>query len=98
VAADRNKREEYAPIRVRLLKRDITLLRRKLAEERMSANAFFEAVVRAYLRADPAIVGVLEDWRREEIRPETSRRGSLPREIDDIYDAIEGDMMADEEE
>lgn len=100
VAADRNAREEYGTVRVRLLRSEIAAFRRRLAEERVSANVFFEAVIRGYLRGDPSAAAMVEDWARHARpeAPESRSRSASDRELDEIYAAIDGGMMADEEE
>lgn len=85
VAASRNAATEYGGVRVRLLKSQIEALRDQLAEDGMSANVLFEAVVRGYLNRHPAVLAMVDQWRRDEGHGETPVKSLKQREIDDIY-------------
>ena len=93
VAARRNEAEEYGSIRVRLLKTEIEALKDTLASDGMSANVLFEAVLRGYVNRNPAVLAMIDQWKREE-RPAQKERGSLDdREIADIYAELGGGTM-----
>lgn len=99
IAADRNRREEYGGLIIRLLRSDIRALRARLATDRMSPNVLIEALVRGYLANDPAMVAALEDWMRRErpSAPVPRPKKQSKRELDDIYDELEGDTMDTED-
>lgn len=100
VAARRNRREEYGTLKVRLLRSDIQALREALADEGMSASVLFEAAARGFIRRHPSMLAMVQEWMRDqglEPRAEEGRRPSN-RELDEIYAAIGGGMIDDEEE
>jgi hypothetical protein len=86
VAASRNAATEYGELRVRLLKSQIAALREQLQTDRMSAAVLIEAVVRGYLDRSPAVLAMIDQWKRDQ-RPgdEKPQRGLSKRELDDIY-------------
>lgn len=86
VAASRNAATEYGGLRIRLLKSQIAALREQLKADGLSANVLFEAVLRGYLGRNPAVLAMIDQWRRDE-RPEGDKpqKGLSKRELDDIY-------------
>lgn len=97
VAARRNEATEYGSLRVRLLKSQLAALREQLEADGMSANVLIEAVVRGYLLRSPAVLAMIDQWKRDEL-PETGKDpGSLKkRELDDIYAELGSGMLEDE--
>ena len=98
VAARRNEATEYGGLRIRLLKTQIEALKEQLAKDNMSANVLFEAVARGYLNRNPAVLAMIDQWRRDEL-PEGKQRSpsSLKkRELDDIYAELGSGMLEDE--
>lgn len=86
VAASRNAATEYGGLRIRLLKSQIAALREQLEADSMSANVLIEAVVRGYLDRNPAVLAMIDQWKRDEL-PEGGKPSKLlnRRDVDDIY-------------
>jgi hypothetical protein len=97
VAARRNEAGEYGSLRVRLLKTQIEALREQLLRDGASANVLFEAVLRGYLERHPAVLAMLDQWKRDE-QPESQRssKSLTNKEVADIYAEIGGGMVGDE--
>lgn len=97
VAASRNEATEYGGVRVRLLKSQIAALRETLAKDNMSMNVLFEAVVRGYINRNPAVLAMIDQWKRDE-KPEGEKAAKAlsTRELDDIYAAIGSGIIEEE--
>lgn len=98
VAARRNEAGEYGSIRVRLLKAEIEELRETLADDSMSVNVLFEAVVRGYINRHPAVLAMIDQWKRDERPREPEQRTLRDREIADIYAELGGGTIQEEEQ
>lgn len=96
VAVRRNEAGEYGVLRVRLLKHQISSLRKQLSNDGMSANVLFEAVLKGYLERNHSVLAMLEQWKRDE-QPENVRSASIltKREVADIYAEIGGGIIED---
>lgn len=97
VAASRNAATEYGGLRIRLLKSQIAALREQLKADGMSVNVLFEAVVRGYLERSPAVLAMVDQWKRDELPPEKPVKALSSRELDDIYAALGSGMIEEEE-
>lgn len=99
VARNRNRRDEYGQLVARLLKADIAALRRQLEEDGISTSVLLEAVARAYVGRHPGILGIIDDWRREQgvSREDTPRPRFKKGELDELYAAIGGGTMETED-
>lgn len=90
VADNRNRAEEYAEVKFKVLRTLKKSLVVRLADDRISKTAFFEAVVKGYVDRHPAVMAMVDQWIRENT-PEgrEPRSPSLRRsEIDEIYAEI----------
>lgn len=90
VAARRNEALEYGSMRVRLLKTQIEQMRRMLREDGVSANVLFEAVLRGYVERHPAVLAMLDQWKRDSGKESRPVKSLSDREIDDIYAELGG--------
>jgi hypothetical protein len=98
VAARRNEATEYGSLRVRLLKSQLAALREQLQADGMSANVLIEAVVRGYLMRNPAVLAMIDQWKRDELPEQGKPVGSLSkRELNDIYAEIGSGMLTEED-
>jgi hypothetical protein len=95
VAARRNEAAEYGAIRIRLLKKEIASLREGLRADGMSANVLFEAVVRGYLMRDPAVLAMIDSWKREE-RSKPEPKPLDRAELADIYAELGGGTLEED--
>jgi hypothetical protein len=93
VAASRNAATDYGGLRIRLLKSQIAALREQLQADNMSANVLIEAVVRGYLNRHPAVLAMVDQWKREEAPEGKPQSGLSKRELDDIYAELGGGTM-----
>jgi len=85
VAASRNAATEYGGIRVRLLKSQIGAMREQLEKDGMSANVLFEAVLRGYINRHPAVLAMIDQWKRDEHVAQREIRSLNDRDVADIY-------------
>ncbi len=91
VAARRNRAGEYGSVRVRLLKTQIEALKEQLLRDGCSANVLFEAVLRGYLDRHPAVLAMLDQWKRDEQKESASHTKTLTaRDVADIYAELGG--------
>lgn len=97
VAARRNEAGEYGSIRVRLLKAEIEALRETLSADSMSLNVLFEAVVRGYINRHPAVLAMVDQWKRDERPSDPEQKSLRSREIADIYAELAGDNIDGED-
>lgn len=92
VTASRNAAKDYGLLKFRALKTDIAALKEQLANDSISATAFFEAVIRGYNERHPAILAMVSDWLRTEKKVELkgSQTANLSkRDLDRLLDDIE---------
>ena len=86
VAARRNEADEYGTLRVRLLRTEIEAFRRRLQEDGVSANVVFEAVLRGFVSKHPAVLAMVDQWKRDEVVAQTKPTKLLSAEdVSDIY-------------
>lgn len=98
VAARRNEAGEYGTLRVRLLKAEIEELRRRLREDGVSANVLFEAVLRGFISKHPAVLAMVDQWRRDEVRTPAKATAILSeKDVSDIYAELGGGTIDEEE-
>ncbi len=97
VAARRNEAGEYGTLRVRLLKVQIEALREQLLQDGVSANVLVEAVLRGYLSRHPAVLAMLDQWRRDEQKEQRSTKSLSSKDVADIYAELGGGMIDVEE-
>lgn len=89
VAARRNEASEYGSLRLRLLKAQIAALKEKLKADSMSATVLIEAVIKGYLDSHPAVLAMIDQWRRDNQKETGVKAVSLSdRELADIYAEI----------
>lgn len=97
VAASRNAATEYGGVRFRLLKSLAAEMREQLEEDGMTANVLFEAVVRGYVERHPAVLAMVDQWKRDNGYDSEPKVKSLSsKERDDIYAALGSGMIDDE--
>jgi hypothetical protein len=97
VAASRNAATEYGGIRFRLLKSLAEAMRAQLRADGLSQNNLFEAVVRGYVERHPAVLAMIDQWKRDEGIADEPVKPLSSREVDDIYAALGSGMMEEEE-
>lgn len=93
IAARRNGAGEYGTLRVRLLKVQIKALRAQLTEDGISGPVLFEAVLKGYLQRHPAVLAMIDQWKRDELPKSVDIKSLSDQELDDIYAAIGGGMV-----
>ena len=62
----------------------------------MSTNVLFEAVVRGYLNRHPAVLAMVDQWKRDEGRDGDPTPSLAKRELDDIYAALGSGKIEDD--
>lgn len=93
VAASRNAATEYGGLRIRLLKSQISALKEQLEKDGMSANVLFEAVLRGYINRHPAVLAMVDQWKRDEAIEERPIKSMSDKEVADIYAELGSGMM-----
>ncbi len=98
IAARRNEAGEYGALRVRLLKKQISALRKRLAEDGLSANVLFEAVLRGYVERHHSVLAMIDQWKRDEnVKEPPPTKHLSSKEVADIYAELGGGTIGDEE-
>jgi len=100
IAALRNKSQEYATMRFRVLKSLIASFRRKTMEDGLSGNVVIEAFLRGYLNSHPAVMAMVDQWVNTEMGEDPPERRSpklSKRDLEEIYAASARGMSAKEE-
>ena len=98
LAERRNRAGSFTSARVKILKTDFELLRKQLADDGLSLNQMFMAVVRGYLLRHPSVLAMLDDLARDRAKPELRKPSLSNKEMDEIYATIGSGMMDTDEE
>lgn len=81
----------YKQIAARVKRKHVDEMYRMLATEKMSFNKFIEIVAESYIKSDPRIRSIIEEFRRNDAVPqkETKKRFSFSdEEKDDLFREI----------
>lgn len=97
VTAGRNDRLEYGELRVRLLKTQLESVRALLKRDRISATVLVEAVLRGYVERSPAVLAMVDQWRRDNLKGQSDVDSLSSKEISDIYASLGGGTIEEEE-
>ncbi len=95
VTRDRNEAPNYVSRRFRITREMDTRLRQLTAEDGLSVNVLFEAIVRGFIERHPSVLAMIDEYRRR-LEPEGSGKPTPKmsrRDLDEIYAAAGGVMM-----